>query len=329
MDRLRVCVVCHWTVPPATYGGADRVADWLVRDLVRRGHHVTLLADRGSRSPASEIRVVDRARPLAEQLPPDIDLAHLFISPGGPLPVPYLVSLGGIPAPNEVLDRNTVFVSASHAAGFGSTCFVYNGIDPEDYGPVDWARPRQYLHFLAKAAWRVKNVRGAIRVARLAGQRLVVMGGHRLNISMGFRLTLDPRVRFMGMVGGARKNHLLNGSRGLLFPVRWHEPFGLAITESLYFGCPVLGTPYGSLPELVPGEVGVLSNRAGDLAEAARHLDRFDRRRCHEWVMDRFTSRHMTDGYLGLYQRLLNGEPLNPVLPRRVPGPRGMLDWLE
>jgi hypothetical protein len=286
------------------------VVDWLVRELVRRGHHVTLLAGPGSRSPATEVRVFDLATPTAAQLPAGIDLAHLFLNPGESLPVPSLVSLGGVPRADEVLDRNTVFVSASHAARFGSSCFVYNGLDPEDYGPVDWSRPREYLHFLAKAAWRVKNVRGAIRVARLAGQKLVVMGGHRLNISMGFRLTLDPRVRFMGMVGGDRKIRVLNGSRGLLFPVRWHEPFGLAI-------CPVLGTPYGSLPELVPADVGVLSNRASELAEAARHLERFDRRRCHEWVMDRFTTRHMTDGYLQLYRRILNGEVLNPVRPSR------------
>jgi hypothetical protein len=326
-DRLRICVACHWTVPPVTYGGGDRVVDWLVRELVRRGHHVTLLAGQGSRSPASDVRVVDRGVPIGRQIPPDTDLAHLFDPPEAPLSVPYLISLGGNPVTPESLDPNTVFVSADHAARYGATCFVYNGLDPADYGPVDWARPREYLHFLAKAAWRVKNVRGAIRVARLAGQRLVVIGGYRFNISMGLRLTLDPRVRFMGMVGGARKNHLLNGSRGLLFPVRWHEPFGLAITESLYFGCPVFGTPYGSLPELVPGEVGVLSNRAGDLAEAASHLERFDRRRCHEWVMDRFTSRHMTDGYIQLYHRVLNGEPLNRTPPRRLPSPDGMLDW--
>ena len=56
----------------------------------------------------------------------------------------------------------------------------------------------------------------------------------------------------------------------MIFPVRWHEPFGLAIVESLYFGCPVFGTPYGSLPEIVAPDVGVLSARASDLAEAVR-----------------------------------------------------------
>ena len=72
------------------------------------------------------------------------------------------------------------------------------------------------------------------------------------------------------MVGGTQKTGLLNASRGLIFPVRWHEPFGLAVIESLYFGCPVFSTPYGALPELVPVHCGVLSDQASVLAEAVR-----------------------------------------------------------
>ena len=38
----------------------------------------------------------------------------------------------------------------------------------------------------------------------------------------------------------SEKGEILNSSKGLVFPVLWHEPFGLAIIESLYYGCPVL-----------------------------------------------------------------------------------------
>ncbi|HEX9164370.1 MAG TPA: glycosyltransferase [Gemmatimonadales bacterium] len=313
---LRIAVVCQWRVPPETYGGADRAAGWLATDLARRGHRVTLIAAPGSRSDLAEVRVLDPKSPAGTQIPEGTDVAHFFFPPEGEVPVPYLVWIQGNPSAGSPIDRNTVFVSAKHAERYGSNAFVYNGIDPADYGPVDWARPRTHLHFLAKASWKVKNLKGAMRVARLAGRRLVVMGGTRLSFSMGFRLTLDPRIRFAGMVGGVRKNAILNASRGLVFPVRWHEPFGIAVIESLYFGCPVLATPYGSLPELVPPDVGMLSTRAADLAEAARAPGRFDPRRCHEWVMDRFTAPRVTDAFLALYERVLNGEPLNQVTPR-------------
>ena len=120
----------------------------------------------------------------------------------------------------------------SIAERHGSPEYVHNGLDWEAYGPVDFERPRPYCHFLGKAAWRVKNVQGAIDVAGDAGVQLMVLGGTRLNIKRGFRFTWSRRVSFAGMVGGQVKLDLLQGSRGLVFPVLWHEPFGLAVIES-------------------------------------------------------------------------------------------------
>ena len=116
------------------------------------------------------------------------------------------------------------------------------------------------------------------------------------------------------MVGGEQKFNLLNGSRGMIFPVRWHEPFGLAIIESLYFGCPVFSTPYGSLPELVPETCGFLSASASEMAEAVR-ANRFDPRACHAHVKQHFSVETMTRNYLTMYQRVLDGKTLNAQPP--------------
>jgi glycosyltransferase involved in cell wall biosynthesis len=315
-------------VPPETYGGTERVVHWLGGELGRRGHHVTLVAPRGSQAPYGSHQPLDPSRPIDRQIPNDADVVHFHFQPSAFGLQPYLITTHGNLTAGRAADRNTVFVSQNHAQRHGATCFVRNGLDPAEYGPVDWTRERSYVHFLGKAAWRRKNVRGAIDVARLAGLRLLVLGGTRLNFNMGFRFTLDPRVRFEGMVGGERKNRLLNGSLGLIFPVRWHEPFGLAITESLYFGCPVLGTPYGALPELVPADVGFLSNSRSALAEAARDLGRFDRRRCHEWVMDCLSVRVMADDYLRLYARVMEGESLNESPPIAALASPTSLAWV-
>ncbi len=326
---MRICIVHTGAVPPATYGGTERIVFWLAKELARRGHHVTLLAGAGSAADFATVRVLDRGRPISEQIPTDTDLAHYFTLPDRDPGVPYLNTIqGNLPAGLEV-DRNTVFVSRNQAERHGSARYVHNGLDPDEYGPVDWSRRREYAHFLGKAAWRVKNVRGAISVARRARRRLVVLGGTRLNFSMGFRFTLDPRVRFAGMVGGDEKIRLLNGSQALIFPVRWHEPFGIAITESLYFGCPVFATPYGSLPELVPASVGLLSTSATELAAGLRDVARFDPRACHDWVMAHFTARTMTDRYLAVYEEVMNGTILNERPPRLIEQVPKLLPWKD
>jgi glycosyltransferase involved in cell wall biosynthesis len=302
-------------LPALLYGGTERVAWWLAKEQVARGHRVTFLAEAGSECPFAEVRVLDVVAPLRGQIPAGAELVHFHYPYDDELDTPYLVTIQVNGALGTRHHRNSVFVSRDHALRYGSEVFVHNGIDPADYGPPELDRRREYVHFLGKAAWRLKNVRGAIRIARSAGVPLRVLGGYRFNLNMGFRLTLDRNASFAGMVGGERKNEELRGSRGLIFPVLWHEPFGIAIIESLYFGCPVVGTPYGSLPELVPTNVGFLSDRMDDLVEAVRNLDSFRRSDCHDWVMENFTSARMTDQYLRLYDRVLAGEKLNPEAP--------------
>ncbi len=83
----------------------------------------------------------------------------------------------------------------------------------------------------------------------------------------------------------------------------------------------MFGTPYGSLPEIVPPDVGCLSADSGELAEAVRDAARFDRRRCHAHAVASFGIRAMTDRYLEAYERVLAGEPLHAERPRRIRPP--------
>jgi glycosyltransferase involved in cell wall biosynthesis len=108
---------------------------------------------------------------------------------------------------------------------------------------------------------------------------------------MGFRLTLDPVAHFHGMVDDCLKYKVMSKSKGLVFPVLWNEPFGLAIIESLFAGCPVFGTPYGSLPELVPSEVGFLSASSDELAEAMKDSQQWKPQVCRDYAVENFNSK--------------------------------------
>jgi glycosyltransferase involved in cell wall biosynthesis len=196
--------------------------------------------------------------------------------------------------------------------------FVHNAIDTADYQVPDLNNKRTHTHFLAKAAWRIKNVKGAIDVATMSGNKLVVLGGTRLNLKMGLRFTPNLNVRFKGMVGDEAKSVVMNSSKALLFPVLWHEPFGIAIIESLYFGCPVFGTPYGSLPELVPAEVGLLSASKSELAAGLKNVEGFNKQHCREYAADNFNIGKMAAAYMALYEQVLNGQALNSEQPKLI-----------
>ena len=132
--------------------------------------------------------------------------------------------------------------------------------------------------------------------------------------------TLLPRwrgVKYYGMVDDVEKRAVLRNSRALLFPVRWPEPFGIAITEALASGCAVFGTPYGSLPEIVDTKSGFLSNDASEIVEVIR-TRQFSPEACRSRVYEGFTHLNMADSYLKLYESMLTtgklpGRPQNPA----------------
>ncbi len=327
---MHVLLVNYARVPVFAYGGTERVIWDLAWGLTQLGHQVTFLVPKGSHCDFANVLVFDTERPLKEQIPKNVDIVHFQFQPDFDLDtdfdLPYLMTEHGNYNRKPFRPLNTVFVSRDHAARHNSNEFIYNGLNWDAYGPVDFSAKRDYFHFLGKAEWSVKNVRGAIQVAKKAKVTLDVLGGDRYNFRRGFRMTFSRRIRFHGMVGGEEKFRLLNGSQGLIFPTRWHEPFGLCMIESLYFGCPVFGTTYGALPELITGDVGFLANTPGELTQAVREKS-FNPKTCHEHARDTYNALAMVRGYVACYERILNGAKLNAKPPFLTNKSRKMLPW--
>lgn len=329
---MKILLVRNTRIPTKTYDDAERILIWLGRQLLKLGHEPLFLVKKESVCDFAPVLELDEKKPLSAQIPEDVDLLHFFYLPPEEhfdVRQPYLITKFDNSTSAGALDPNTVFLSAHHAMRHGGEVFVYPGIDYADYGQVLLDLPRNYFHFLGDASWGGKNVRGAVDLAAQAGTRVHVIGGSRVNFRKGLRITLSPSARFHGVLSPDGRNMILNGSKGLLFPIIWHEPFGLAVPESLYFGCPVFGTPYGALPELLCrkantelrkwsgqvdacfSEFGCLSVKRSELLDAIRHADAFAPDRCYEYAMDCFSAQRMAVDYLNLYEKVLNGQTLH------------------
>ena len=317
---MHILIVQDTQIPAFLYGGTERVIWGLGKELVKMGAKVSYLVAPGSECPFAEVYNYDKTHSIQAQVPDGVDVIHLNFQISDQqreqLTTPYIITQHGNVQLGAKLDPNTVFISADHAKRHNSSTFVYNGLDWDDYGSVDLSLKRKHFHFLGKASRRGKNVQGAIDVVKkLKNEELIVLGGDRLNIKRHFRFTLSSRIKFVGMVGGKEKFSYLNQSKGLLFPVKWHEPFGLAITESLYFGSPVFATPYGASPELVPESAGFLTDSVSEMAQALTHTSEYSPHICHDLAVDLFNSRKMTQGYYAIYEQVLNGQLINNTQP--------------
>lgn len=327
---MKILIVDNGKIPVFEYGGTQRVIWCLGKELVKLGFDVSFLVKEGSFCDFAKVYHIDQNKSIIEQIPKGFDLIHFNFKPKDieKIDTPYLITMHGNINNYSEFDKNTVFVSKNHASRYNSTSFVHNGLDWDEYDKPELKNNRKHFHFLANAAWRVKNVSGAINmIKQIKNEKLKVMGGYRLNLRMGFRFTLSPKISFAGMVGGDLKFSLLNASKGLIFPVRWHEPFGLAIIESLYYGCPVFGTPYGSLPELIPSEVGFLSNNSDELIEPIKNYNNYSRNTCHEYARDNFNSEKMALEYLKKYETIVSGKTLNQNPPKLIQ--KQEQKWLE
>ncbi|MHA8051134.1 glycosyltransferase [Aquirufa sp. ROCK-SH2] len=326
---MNILIVHDQKLPVFTYGGTERVIWALGKELHLLGHQVSFLLPVFTHCDFAKIIVRDYSKNINDQIPKEIDIVHFQKEPDQQITQPHVVTIHGNGNGTSQLNINTIFVSKNHAERHGSTSFVHNGLDWNEYAKPDLQRTRSHFHFLGNAAWRVKNVRGAINIIqKTPHEELDVLGGCRFNFKMGLRFTFSPRVHFFGMVGGQQKFDLLNRSKGLIFPVLWHEPFGLAITESLFFGCPVFGTPYGALPEIISSEYGFLSNNSQTISEHIQQAESYDKIKCHEYAREVFDSKTMAKKYLSHYEKVLNGQTLNLKNPQLMEknGPK-FLAW--
>lgn len=301
-------------IPVVNYGGTERIVWCLAKELSKLGHKVSLLIAKGSKCDFAEVIEYDINRSINEQIPAEIQLIHTHtVTYDLPEHIPNLFTLHGNVTSDFVPLNNTVCISRNHAERCHLKTFVYNGLDWDSYGTIDLNKSRNYLHFLGKAKWKVKNFKDATKIAVKSKNELRVLGGTKWNyenLKRGTYYKLHPLITYHGMVNDKEKIQIMQQSKGLLFPVKWHEPFGLAIIESMFAGCPVFGSNFGSLPELITSDVGVTSDSVDELVEAVKSND-FKPKICHEYALENFNSKVMTVNYVKLYDKVLQGVNFN------------------
>ncbi len=134
-------------------------------------------------------------------------------------------------------------------------------------------------------------------------------------------------VRWVGSVQGDARDHLVATARAMLCPLRWEEPGGTGIVESLALGTPLIGYARGCLPELVEhGRTGLLAPPDDDeaLAVALAAADGIHRDECRREAERRFTPETMARAYLDLYAKVLalaDAAPVRTVLQPERDGP--------
>jgi glycosyltransferase involved in cell wall biosynthesis len=283
-------------------------------------------------SPTSDlvVHVSELARVVREA--PDFDVIHSHVdvlgfafarltrtpfihTMHGRLDLPELQPLGA-----EFRDAALVSISNSQRGPLPNANWVatvYNGV-PIDSLPVGDGAGK-YLAFVGRISPE-KGIADAIDVAIRAGIPLKIAARMPLESVDNQWVARDwtyykeevkprmdhPLIEFVGEVDDEEKGALLKDALGLLFPINWPEPFGLAMTEALACGTPVIARAMGSAPEIIEhGRTGFLCNEIDEMVAACHRLGEIDRYECRRVVEQRYSARAMALGYLDVYQRMI------------------------
>lgn len=91
----------------------------------------------------------------------------------------------------------------------------------------------------------------------------------------------------------------------VLFPIRWQEPFGLVMIESMASGTPVVAFRQGAVEEVVVhGKTGFVVDTADQMVEAVKKVNEIDPATCRRHVQDNFSAAAMVRGYEKIYRDL-------------------------
>lgn len=327
-------------VPPRSYGGTELVVHELTEGLVERGHDVVLFAT-GDSATQAELRAV---YPEAQWPPQMLtDLNHVSwamqqIAQDGQFDVIHAHSAVALACARLVptvpmvytlhheLDPqlsafysycpHVHYIAISHdqrrrEIPLGGADVIHHGLLPTKY-ECTRSTAGDYVCFVGRLS-RVKGPHTAIDVAARAGVPIRVAGGVHppdepwVNEYLRDRLAA-PHVEYLGVVGLDEKRPLLRDARALVAPIEWNEPFGLILIEAMLSGCPVVAFGRGSVSELVEqGVTGFIARSADEMVELIRPggaVDSFDRVRCRNRAVQRFSRDRMVAQHIAVYERL-------------------------
>ena len=280
---MHIAQVFNGTIPPIGYGGIERVIYWLIKEFINQGHQVSLIANvhSGIIEEFPQIKFYDftQHQLIPDKTLSDIDLFHFHneVIHDWLKKYPYVVTEHGNNKKKKQYERNTVFLSQSHAENHNAKYYLSNGI-PLDQYPLQINKKKE-IAFMAKLNWRTKNARTAIDLAFDSDTPIHLSGGHLKNSRKvwGRWCLKYPFMKHLitehGDVDGDEKLNLLKNSMCLFYLVNWHEPFALAPHEAMACGTPVLASSNGALKEYIKhGENGFLVNNYSEAIDTIKLL---------------------------------------------------------
>ena len=261
-----------------------------------------------------------------------------------PLDIPILITIHDQMSQEYIEDAikvtdacpNVKLVSISDSQRHGTTLpwieTVHNGIDTTEFPYSE--NERKGLSIIGRQIPK-KGIDDGIEIAKRTGLPLTLVGdvtpAEPENL-LFFKDVISPQLEnpLIHYSPFTARDHLapIYGSvKAQLFPIKWEEPFGLAIIEAMSCGTPVIAYNRGSVPEIVkdgvtgfiiepedglprgfnalePESLVIQKRGIEGMVEAVKRVDEINTKECRTHVEEHFSLKIMAQHYLKLYKKV-------------------------
>jgi glycosyltransferase involved in cell wall biosynthesis len=193
---------------------------------------------------------------------------------------------------------------------------IHNGIDLEPYAFS--AAPQDYFFWIGKFN-PDKGVAEAILAAEAAGVKLILAGSIDHLEAEDLRYyqeKIEPRIDnenivYVGELNDQQKSEYFGGAIAFLNPIKWNEPFGLTMIESMACGTPVIAFRNGAAPEIISeNKTGFLVNTVEEMTEKISQVSSLKRADCRTHVEQLFSAERMSNQYEAVYEQVVENKAL-------------------
>ncbi|WP_316782807.1 glycosyltransferase [Pedobacter frigiditerrae] len=323
--------------PPTTIGGTERIVYYLINELLRNGHEITLMAHNDSIVPEG-VRFIPIGTYLDQKNTIQIIWKHLLFnkydvihnhgrliyflpklwSKIRKIHTFHMADLDTISF-RRFLALNPLNLTLSPCGKWiqdksinlkGNWSYVNNGLPKYLYSynqnPLHSDAPLIIICRIGKT----KGVMDAIELAKATNKSLIIagkIGDYPHEIAWFERFVLSEcdgkSIRFIGEVNDKQKNILLNEAAALLIPTSDSEAFNTTMLEANACGCPVISYNRFCFKEyIINGVNGFTGEAFEDLINAINKLPEIDRQTCRNVFDENYTATHMANHYIKLYQ---------------------------
>jgi glycosyltransferase involved in cell wall biosynthesis len=341
-------------IPPAKTGGLEQPFYYFIKELVKRGHDITLYAAPGSKINGVKIKYISpfptftkqKFLNLQERITSFYDLSALgnffytkeadkfdIIQFGNYIFYEILPFSKWTKTPIIVqinYPHDEIYPYIKHGLGKHNNIYylpvsnfiksimpdlqclqaVYPVPDFSDFSYSE--KSNGYLFYIGRICPE-KGVDLAVKIAIKSNKKLIIAGGIGESQKEFFRDYIKPyidndKIVYVGEVGFKYKLKLYKNALATLFPIRWNEPFGNVLLESMACGTPTIAFDRAAVREIIKNKKNGLIVADGDIqafVKAVGKIDKLDRNLVRKYTIEHFSIKKEVDKYEKICEQIL------------------------